>query len=67
MFQKPSRNPFVVTDTIEGDEIELDGVRAKRVSGKNVRIRRNCEIDRVEFSDSLEIEEGAVVKVQLHV
>ena len=62
--RNPHAAPFVVTETIEGDEIDVDSVSALRVSGKNVVIGSGCEIKAVEYSGSLVIEEGAQVGEQ---
>ena len=48
-------------DLIEGTTVDLRGVRAKSVSGQNVMIGKNCEIDRVEASGTLEIHPDARV------
>ncbi len=50
--------------TIEGDELHLEGTRAEVVRGVNVRIGPGCRIDRVEYSESLEVHEDALVKEQ---
>ena len=62
--RNPRSVPFVVTETIEGDEIDIDSVSALRVSGQDVVIGSGCEIKSVEYSGSLIIEEGAVVGEQ---
>ena len=56
---------FVTADTIEGDEIELDGVQAECVRGQNVTIHKNCRIGRVEYSGSLTVDSGAEVGEQV--
>jgi cytoskeletal protein CcmA (bactofilin family) len=50
------------TGTIEGDEISLEGVRAKVVRGRNVKIGEGCEIDLVEYSGTFEQDPSATVK-----
>ena len=44
---------YSVVDLIEGTTVELRGVRAKSVNGKDVRIGKNCEIDSVDASGEL--------------
>ena len=54
----------VEADTIEGDEIFLENTRARMVRGKKVTIGEGCEIEIVEYKDSLEVTEGANVKTR---
>ncbi|MBR5444561.1 MAG: polymer-forming cytoskeletal protein [Clostridia bacterium] len=56
---------FLETDTIEGDVIDLAYTRASRVSGRVVKIGPGCVIDRVEYTESAEIdsENSTVEKV----
>ncbi|MCL0069946.1 hypothetical protein M1O56_05235 [Dehalococcoidia bacterium] len=49
------------TELIEGDEILLEWTRAKTVRGKQIVIGEGCEIERVEYSESLEVDESARV------
>lgn len=49
-------------DSIEGDDISLEATRAKKVKGKRVTLGAGCEIETVEYSASLKVEEGATVK-----
>ncbi len=46
--------------TIEGDRVELIGTRAKVVRGRDVVIGPDCVIERVEFTNSCQAEEGTV-------
>lgn len=56
-----STNPGPMqVDTIEGDTVELEYTRAQVVRGTNVRIGKGCKIDRVEYSESLDAEDGTV-------
>ena len=50
---------------IEGDELDLESVKANTVRGRNVRIREGCVIDKVEYSDTIKVEAGASVGEQL--
>lgn len=47
---------------MEGDYLELDYVSSKRVSGHDVVIHDHCEIDRVEYQNSIEVSNLAKVK-----
>lgn len=58
---------YLEADTIEGDEIFLENTRARVVRGKKVQIGEGCEIESVEYSESLEIAPGAQVKEQKRV
>lgn len=48
-------------EVIEGDEIYLESTKAKVVRGKRVVIGPDCEIERVEYEESLEVDESADV------
>jgi Integral membrane protein CcmA involved in cell shape determination len=50
------------TGTIEGDEINLEGVKASVVRGRNIRIGEGCDIGLVEYSGTFEQDSGASVK-----
>lgn len=52
-------------ETIEGDDIYLEATKAQVVRGRRIIIGEGCEIDTVEYSDSLEVDESATVKRQL--
>lgn len=52
--------------TIEGDRVELEATQAKVVRGKVVRVGKDCEIDRVEYSGEL-ILDGGIVREQVRV
>lgn len=51
----------VKVGTIEGDDILLEGCEIGTVRGARVRIGRDCKIDRVEYSESVEIAEDAKI------
>lgn len=53
------------TEQIEGDNIYLEATCAKMVRGSNITIGAECTIDRVEYKDTLNIVDGAVVKEQI--
>lgn len=54
-------NDRLTCDLIEGDTIDLDYTDSKTVRGKNVTIRGNCKIGRVEYSENLTLDPGATV------
>lgn len=49
-------------NTIEGDVIHLENTWANVVRGKQVTIGPGCQIRRVEYTDSLQAEEGTVTQ-----
>ncbi|MGQ9602396.1 MAG: polymer-forming cytoskeletal protein [Candidatus Bipolaricaulia bacterium] len=55
------------TQTIEGDEIYLEATKAKVVRGKKVTIGEDCEIDTVEYEESLEVHESSTVKEKVKI
>jgi cytoskeletal protein CcmA (bactofilin family) len=55
----------VEADTIEGDEIFLENTRARIVRGKKITIGEGCEIETVEYTESLDISPSAQVKQQV--
>ena len=50
-----------VKNAIEGDEISLEGVVTPRVSGRVVKIGKNCDIELVQYSESVDIAPEAKV------
>jgi len=48
-------------ETIEGDEVYLENTKARIVRGKTVTIGPGCQVERVEYSLSLEVDERAHV------
>lgn len=55
----------LLADTIEGDEVELEATQARLVRGKKVKIGPGCLIERVEYTESLEVAPGAQVKEEV--
>ena len=51
----------VLCDSIEGDVIAIEYVRAKRVSGRTVAIGDGCDIELVQYSNEIEISPKANV------
>lgn len=43
----------LVTDTIEGDDIQLEYTKARIVRGNRVTVGRGCEIELIEYKDGL--------------
>lgn len=57
---KPGSGSLTV-DSVEGDTVDLAGVRAGIVRGTRVIIHNGCQIDHVEYSETCCVEDGAVV------
>lgn len=51
----------LVTDVIEGDDLYLEGVKAKIIRGNNVTIGKNCEIDLLEYKGAIEVDKSSKV------
>ena len=62
-----SRYGKLICKVIEGDDISLVLTEAAVVRGKTVKIGAGCEIDRVEYSESIEIDDKAKVKEQIKI
>ncbi len=64
LYRREASNPATIMelDSIEGDDIVLDHVRAKYVSGDHVIIGDRCVIDTVEYKSDIEISSWAKVK-----
>lgn len=54
-------------ETIEADEIYLEATVAKTVRGKRVTLGPECRIERVEYSESFQIDPKSVVKEPMKV
>lgn len=52
---------------IEGDKLGLEGVEAGTVRGNDISIGEDCLIDKVEFSNTLEVSEEAEVRERTEV
>ncbi len=52
---------------IEGDEVNLINTTSKVVRGKNVRIGPGCAINRVEYSESIEVDSASTVGEQVKI
>ena len=60
LARRASAGVSVVT-SIEGDEIALEGVSCPRVTGRIVAIERGCNIELVQYSETVEISPDAKV------
>ncbi|MDD3225066.1 MAG: polymer-forming cytoskeletal protein [Clostridium sp.] len=54
-----SNHEVLEADTIEGDEIYLENTNAKIVRGNNVTIGANCNIERVEYRNTVNIDKNS--------
>lgn len=63
-FFMSQSNDQLTADIIEGDHVHLEYTAAKIVRGNSIEIGPGCSIDRVEYKDSLEIDENAKVGAQ---
>ena len=61
-FVHGRQNVSLQTDIIEGDVMDLAVTQANIVRGRTVTIRKDSRIRRVEYSESLTVEDGAVVE-----
>lgn len=52
---------FIVSESIEGDKIDIEYTKAKTVTGRNVKIGEKCEIGLVQYSESIEISPKAKI------
>ncbi len=64
LYKKAAASPAGIMhiDSIEGDNIRLDHVQAKIVSGDNITIGDYCVIDRVEYISNIQVSPKASVK-----
>ena len=56
-----SKGTLTVKNSIEGDEIYLEGTSAKTVIGRNVIIGEGCKIDLVQYSENVSISPDAQI------
>ena len=66
LFNKSEHKIFTCR-VIEGDDITLENTVSKTVRGRNVRIGKGCEIESVEYSETLTVDETAEVKNRVKV
>lgn len=52
----------IIVDNIEANDISIENTKCKSVNGNNIIIGKGCEIDIIEYKDSIEIHDKAKVK-----
>ena len=52
---------LTVTESVEGDDIDMTNVTVPTVSGKNVRIGKGCQVDLVQYTDTLDVDADAKI------
>lgn len=62
-----NRKDTLSCSLIEGDEIHLENVLCETVRGKNISIGKGCIIEKVEYTDTIEIIEDAKVNEQIKI
>jgi cytoskeletal protein CcmA (bactofilin family) len=55
---------YLITELIEGDEIYVENTVAKVIRGNDVIISSDCDIDLVEYKNTIKVMSGARVKEQ---
>lgn len=78
-IERKLRNPFItlfkkivkskagvitVAEAIEGENIKLEYTIAKRVTGRRINIGKGCQIELVQYSDSVEVSPKATVRTK---
>lgn len=61
LIKRSTAGAVCVNNSIEGDEIALEGVVCPRVSGRVVAIGADCEIELVQYSEQVEVSPEAKV------
>lgn len=61
LIKRTTTGQVCVNNSIEGDEIALEGVVCPRVSGRVVAIGGDCEIELVQYSEQVEVSPEAKV------
>ena len=61
LIKKTTVGTVCVNNSVEGDEIALEGVVCPRVSGRVVAIGADCEIELVQYSEQVEVSTEAKV------
>jgi cytoskeletal protein CcmA (bactofilin family) len=64
LWQWPGKTVVLKAQSIEADDIDIEHTHAEVVCGSRIRIGKKCRIGKVEYSESLTVENGAVVEVQ---
>jgi cytoskeletal protein CcmA (bactofilin family) len=55
-------NDELIVDSIEGNSIKLVNTKTKIVCGNDIIIGDGCEIDLIEYKNSLEVSENSIIK-----
>jgi len=58
------RECILTTEVIEGDNIYLEGTKAKVVRGNNITIGKDCDIELVEYKGELKVIDNGIVVSQ---
>lgn len=58
---KPFTRHQLVTDLIEGDKIDVEYTKAKIIRGNDVKIGPNCQIDTIEYTGEITLDQSAQV------
>lgn len=57
----------LICEEIEGDEIDIEHTKSKMVRGNNVVIGNNCEIGKVEYSESIMVSPSAKIREKIKI
>lgn len=57
----PNKFNRLTVENIEGDDITLENCDVKVIRGKNIKIGQNCNIDTIEYSENIEVDEKSNV------
>lgn len=61
LMKRGGGDSLCVEESVEGDSVALEGVTAQRVSGRVVAIGDGCEIELVQYSETIEVSPEAKV------
>ncbi|MDR2736056.1 MAG: hypothetical protein LBB49_00655 [Gracilibacteraceae bacterium] len=61
LWNNPFRTVILEAQSIEADDIDIDYTTAAEVRGTRVKIGKHCSIGKIEYSESLTVEEGAEI------
>lgn len=65
-FSFRAKKAHLVTTVVEADDIYLEYTTAKVVRGNNVKIGPGCDIDLVEYRDSIRVSPGSTVRSEVN-
>jgi cytoskeletal protein CcmA (bactofilin family) len=57
----------LISDSIEGDIIELENTECEIVRGKNITIKGGCKIKRIEYTGEISVDENSNVEMLIKV